>query len=222
MVTVNPIKKVVVKTSCIVHKYINMQAIHILNNDGYEDAAQFFKENIKPLNEGAVWADQDFKSINHFFHYSEERGLYGFSNALDEGVRYNREAIRNIKRENLNKALFFVGAVAHLIQDATVPHHVNNRLLKSHKGFESWIRLKLFNHYDFSENSGTLRQTKLKDFMKNNAEVANNAYYRFNQIEDREERYFEISRVILKQAQISTAGYLLNFYEEHVGKQFCD
>lgn len=32
---VNPIKKRIIKTECIVHKAINYQALHILRNDGY-------------------------------------------------------------------------------------------------------------------------------------------------------------------------------------------
>lgn len=219
MFTVNPIKKVVIKTPCIVHKYINVQAIQILNNDGYEEVAHFYKQNIKPLNEGATWADQDFRSTNHFFHYSKQKGLYGFSNALDEAIKYNREAVKEIKKGNINKSLFYVGVAGHLVQDATVPHHVNNKLLESHRKFEQWIISRLFNEYDFSEKSGVLRLNGLEDFVRANARFASDTYDKYCDIEDREEKYLKISTVILKQAQISTAGYFLNFYEEHIGKK---
>ena len=59
MQTVNPIKKKIIKTHCTIHKFINMQAIAILGNEGYIEEHEFFKEHIKPLNEGVSWAKSD-------------------------------------------------------------------------------------------------------------------------------------------------------------------
>lgn len=61
-------KKKIIKTECLVHKQINQHALIILKNDKYEEQYDFFMEFIEPLNEGAVWADQDFKSSNHFYN----------------------------------------------------------------------------------------------------------------------------------------------------------
>ncbi|ERI90133.1 hypothetical protein HMPREF1982_04073 [Clostridiales bacterium oral taxon 876 str. F0540] len=57
MHAVNPIKKKILKTNCTIHKFINMQAIEILKNEGYLKQHEFFKNHIKPLNEGVTWAD---------------------------------------------------------------------------------------------------------------------------------------------------------------------
>ncbi|MEK6264234.1 MAG: phospholipase, partial [Clostridium sp.] len=61
MISVNPIKKKIMKTHCIVHKFINIQAIEILENKGYSEVNSFYKGYIKELNRGVTWADQDFK-----------------------------------------------------------------------------------------------------------------------------------------------------------------
>ena len=64
----NPIKKIIVKTECQVHKYINLHALTILQNDQYFEQHDFFRKHIEDINKGAVWADQDFKSSNHFYN----------------------------------------------------------------------------------------------------------------------------------------------------------
>lgn len=214
MYAVNPFKKKIMKTNCTVHKFINMQAIEILKNEGYNEEYEFFRNYIRPLNEGVTWADQDFKSSNHFYHFSKGKGLYGFSDALTECKKYYNKALEYSKEENSVKSLFFLGAACHLIQDATVPQHVNNKLLKSHRGFEMWIISKFMTDYSFVQEKGVLRYKNIDDYINNNALVANNTYLKFLSIEDREERYEKISTIIIKEAQSTTAGFLLDFYSK--------
>lgn len=64
----NPLKKAIIKTECQVHTHINKHALIILKNDRYAEAYDFFSEYINDIDKGAVWADQDFKSSNHFYH----------------------------------------------------------------------------------------------------------------------------------------------------------
>ena len=97
MITVNPIKKKIMKTHCIVHKFINIQAIEILKNKGYSEVHSFYKSHIKELNKGVTWADQDFKSSNHFYHHIKGTGLYGFSNALTEFEKYYKSALKFVE-----------------------------------------------------------------------------------------------------------------------------
>ncbi|WP_298838286.1 zinc dependent phospholipase C family protein, partial [Clostridium sp.] len=139
MVTINPIKKRIMKTHCIVHKFINIQAIEILKNKGYTEVNTFYKYYVKELNKGVTWADQDFKSSNHFYHHITGTGLYGFSNALTEFNKYYKYALKFVEAGDIRQAMFYFGAACHLIQDATVPQHVNNKLLKNHRNFELWI-----------------------------------------------------------------------------------
>lgn len=213
MVAVNPIKKKILKTHCTIHKFINLQAIDILKNEGYVKQHQFFKDYILELNEGVTWADQDFKSTNHFYHFNEGRGLYGFSDAMTECKKYYNAALVYNKADNIEKSIFYFGAACHLIQDMTVPHHVNNRLLNSHRNFEVWIIKKFLSDYSFMVDNGIVRYKTLEDYIRKNAFVANNTYMKFFNIDDKEERYMKIAPVILKEAQNTTAGFMLDFYD---------
>lgn len=213
MHAVNPIKKKIIKTHCTIHKFINMQAVQILRNEGYIKEYNFFKENIKPLNEGVTWADQDFKSSNHFYHFSKGKGLYGFSDALTECKKYYSKSLAYMKIGEVDKAMFFLGAACHLVQDMTVPHHVNNNLLNSHRQFESWIIKRFMSDYTFLIDKGILRYKTVDDYIKSNALVANNVFLKFMTVPDREERYGKIAATIIKEAQNSTAGFLLDYYE---------
>ena len=64
----NPAKKLIIKTHCAVHQFININALNILENDIYVREFNFFFNYITDINEGAIWADQDFKSSNHFYN----------------------------------------------------------------------------------------------------------------------------------------------------------
>ncbi|NOH15617.1 phospholipase C [Clostridium cochlearium] len=211
---VNPLKKKFLKTYCTVHKFIMLQSLDILKNNKYEDAYNFFKENLSKLNEGTTWADQDFKSSNHFFHFSKGKGLYGFSNALLECKKYHRKSLEYLEKGDLNKAMFFLGAACHLIQDVTVPQHVNNKLLKSHRRFELWIISKLLNDYSFMAEDEIVRYSNLDEYIVNNAFLANNTYIKYINIKNREEKYNKIASIVLKEAQKTTAGFLLDYYED--------
>lgn len=213
MRAVNPIKKKILKTHCTMHKFINMQAIQILKNEGYLKEYEFFKEYIRPLNEGVTWADQDFKSSNHFYHFSKGKGLYGFSDALTEFKRYYSKSLAYMKLNEVDKAMFFLGAACHLVQDMTVPHHVNNRLLNSHRNFEMWIIKRFMSDYSFLIEKGILRYKTADDYIKSNALIANNIYLKYMTIPDREERYGKMAAATIKEAQNSTAGFLLDYYD---------
>jgi phospholipase C len=214
MVTVNPIKKKIMKTHCIVHKFINIQAIEILENQGYSDVHSFYKGYIKQLNKGVTWADQDFKSTNHFYHHIKGTGLYGFSNALTEFEKYYKCALKFIEEGDKRQALFYFGAACHLVQDATVPQHVNNKLLKNHRNFELWIISKLMSDYSFPIFNEIINEANMEDYIKNNALFANKTYLFYANIKIREDRYSKISTLIMQRAQKSTAGLMLDFYNE--------
>ena len=72
----NPFKKIIVKTECQVHIHINDHALSILLNDKYLEEYNFFAYYIDEINKGAVWADQDFKSSNHFYNPYKKKMAY--------------------------------------------------------------------------------------------------------------------------------------------------
>ncbi|WP_079426399.1 zinc dependent phospholipase C family protein [Clostridium oryzae] len=219
MFAVNPLKKMVLKTHCTVHKYINIRAIEILANEGYLDVYKFYRDNIVQLNLGVTWADQDFKSTNHFYHYKKNKGLYGFSDAYTECRRYYDKAKCLYIKNDIEKSIFYFGASCHLVQDVTVPQHVNNRLLNSHRDFEVWIISKLLSDYSFRIDRGIKRYDTIKQYFDGSSSLANETYMKFSKIEDRDKKYKEIAQIILKEAQITTAGFMLDFYEHIVIKR---
>lgn len=214
MRVVNPIKKLIIETHCLAHKYINNKCLELILNEGYSDAHRCFSKYIKYINEGVTWADQDFKSSNHFYHFNEKRGLYGFSNALNECKNYYTLTLKYLELGDIPMSMFYFGAACHLLQDATVPHHVNNRLLKNHRQFEVWIIGRIVMGHHFEAKKGIKRYKDIDAYIENNALTANSAYFTFRNIKNRDKRYCEVATVIIQEAQITTAGFMLDFYEE--------
>lgn len=216
---VNPLKKKFLKTYCTVHKFICIQSLNILKREGYIEEYEFFKDNISFLTDGVVWADQDFKSSNHFYHFSKGKGLYGFSNALIECEKYYNRSMFFLENGNLKKSLFYFGASCHLVQDVTVPQHVNNKLLKSHRNFELWIIKHLMSDFSFVATDGIVRYKKLDDYIVNNAFFANNIFLKNMGIMSKDKRYASIASFILKEAQRTTAGFMLDYYKDFKEKR---
>lgn len=210
---INPVKKRIIKTYCTVHKYININAINILKNNGYEQEYKFYKKYLKNLNNGVVFADQNFKSSNHFYNVNTGKGLYGFSNALLECKKYYNKAIYYLNIKNINMSIFYLGAACHLIQDSTVPYHVNNKLLKNHRKFEVWIISRLLNDYSFRECKEIKRFDSIEKYIKNNAIIADKIYKKYFEIKDVNLKFEKISNIIIKEAEKTTAGFLLDYYE---------
>lgn len=213
MKTVNPIKKLLIKTYCEVHKFINTKSLEVIKMEGFEDEYSFYLKYMRQMNAGTVWADQDFKSTNHFYHYLEQKGLYGFSNALIECEKYYSMSINFATQGNLEAALFYFGVACHLIQDATVPQHVNNKLLNSHRNFELWIIKKLRNGYKFVKTTESKRYNSIEEYIKANAIKANETYNAYLDVADTETRYELIANSIMEEAVKTTAGIMLDFYE---------
>lgn len=214
----NPFKKFAFKTSCLMHRYINIKAVHILENEGYYEAADFYRDYIRPLNEGATWIDQDFKSINHFYHHEQEKGLYGFSDSLTEATRYRNKMMYYAQKDNQTRALFYTGVVCHLSQDMTVPQHINNRLLESHRDYEVWIMEHSWDTLDFTVNKGIIRYPRFEMYISENAKRTNAIYEEAKKIPNQEEAFLFMAKPLIALAQRSTAGLLLDFYEAWFSK----
>lgn len=218
LAAINPVKKVVAKTHCTVHKFINIQAIEILKNEGYDEESEFFKKNISKFNAGVQFADQDFKSINHFYHYKNGDGLYGFSNALTEFNNYYALSQNALKMKNIETSMFYLGAAVHLVHDTTVPQHVNNKLLSSHRNFELWVIRNFMQDFAYKSNEGIIFEKNIQNYIKHNAIYANDVYRANNLIIDRDEKYSKVSIKTIVRAEQSTAGLLLDFYKNEVLK----
>lgn len=209
---INPLKKAAIKTECKVHIFLINQALIILKNDGYIDEYKLFTPYQDDLNAGVVWADQDLKSTNHFYNPVKEKGLYGASNALKECISYYAAALTWWKKGDRRKALFFLGASCHLVQDVTVPQHVNVRLLKQHRKYENWVISMFALHDRFKCYDGGIYLSSIKDFINANARVAMDTYDKYKNIRDNDEKFFMITDTILCQAQRTSSGMLKMYY----------
>ena len=210
--TINPSKRLVVKTECRVHKAINRQSLVILKNDGLIDPYNFFSKYITQLNLGTVWADQDLKSSNHFYNPEKKRGLYGNSNALKDASAYYTMALTFWYRKDINESIFCLGAVCHLVQDMTVPQHVSIKLLKKHRKYEQWVK-RAYELYDsFKCYDGGIYLKNVGDFIELNANAAIKVYEKNKDVTVLEDRFYNISDEMLCQAQRTTAGVLNMFY----------
>lgn len=209
---VNPLKKRIVKTECIVHKAINNQSLYIVKNDGYYDVYNLMVDYIDDINAGVVWADQDLKSSNHFYSPKTKRGLYGNSNAKNECESYYNRALNEFIRGNIKEAMFYLGAACHLVQDVTIPQHANVELLHNHRSFETWIIKMHRRFYRFKAFSGGIYLNSIGQYIELNSREAIKTHEKYSQIDNEHIRFFKITSVILVMAQKTTAGVMVKFY----------
>ena len=208
----NPLKKFIIQTHCEVHKSINYQALIILENDYYINEHEFFNNFIMDINEGAVWADQDFKSSNHFYNPRTDKGLYGRSNAMDSAVKYYKKCLHLIKIGDYHRGMFYFGAILHLIQDMTIPQHANIRLLDDHKQYENFIKSSYLHIKEFKAETGAYKLNSLEKYIKFNARAAMKIYSKYNKIKDDEKRFHKIAACTLPLAERTTAGFMVLFF----------
>lgn len=208
----NPIKKKVINTHCRVHKFINIQAVRILMNDKYMGEHTFFSNFIIPMNEGAIWADQDFKSNGHFYNPNTKRGIYGGKDALSLAKEYYNKSLKLWSIAKFDKSLFYLGACLHIIQDMTIPQHANIKLLDNHKQYETFVKKTYTYISDFQCNKGAFLLDSIEEYVRFNSRMALKIHRRFKNIEYDEERFYKIARCGLPIAQRTTAGCMLLFY----------
>lgn len=209
---VNPLKKKIMKTECVVHKFINTQSIVILKNDGHKGAYDFLFKYIDNINEGAVWADQDFKSSSHFYNPKTKRGLYGSSNAKKECIAYYKRALAEYFRGDVENAMFYLGAACHLIQDVTIPQHANVELLNNHRSYENWVIKMYRKHKIFTVNKSGIYLNSIVDYIDLNSKSALITYDMYSNIRNENTRFYKITANVLIMAQKTTAGLMYNFF----------
>ena len=210
----NPVKKRIIKTECEVHRIINVQALKILKNDGYAEEYIFFSSYISDIGQGAVWADQDFKSSNHFYNLYKRKGLYGRKSAMDLGVEYYNKSIKLWKQGEFNQSLFYLGAALHIVQDMTIPQHANIRLLDSHRQYETFVKRTYQHVRDFQVERGAYLLDSIEEYIRFNARIALKVHKRFKRITDDERRYHLVTKCALPLAKKTTAGAMVMFYND--------
>ncbi len=214
VMVINPLKKNIIQTECLIHRNINAQALEILKNDGFLDANCFFSDYIEYLDEGVVWADQDFKSMGHFYNPVRNRGLYGSNNALVLALKYYKNAIEEWKKGDNEKSMFYLGATVHLVQDMSVPQHANIRLLDNHRQYENFIKRAYHSTPAYKADKGGYYISSIEEAVKCSARNAIKIYSRLKDIRDDEKRHHTIAKFTLPLAQKTTAGCFMRFYRD--------
>lgn len=212
----NPFKKLIIRTECKVHKYINKHALEILKNDNYRESYDFYQSYIHNIDRGVHWADQDFKSSTHLYNPHTNKGLFGRKNALDVAIIYYNKATNLWRKNKKNKSMFFLGAALHIVQDMTIPQHANVRLLDDHRQFEQFIKRTYLHIEEFTVKKGTHKLNSINEYIIFNSKQALKIYEEAKDIEEREARYYKVAKYSLSLAQRTTAGCLLMFYEDVV------
>ncbi|MGI6706021.1 MAG: zinc dependent phospholipase C family protein [Clostridia bacterium] len=216
LAALNPFKKATVHTECKIHRQMNKQALRILHNEGYQEAYVFYGKHKEILDKGAVWADQDFKSLQHFYHPYRKKGIYGQKNARQLAEEYYFKAIRSYYLGRVERAVFFLGAVAHLIQDMTIPQHANIRLLSNHRKYETFVKHFYNSTHDVKAEKGIIEFDELREYIQFNSRTALKMHRLYGGIGDRKERFYRIAKCSIPLAERTTAGFLLMFYKRHV------
>ena len=161
-----------------------------------------------------VWADQDFKSREHFYNPYTQKGLYGCRSSMENFEKYYCHALVYWDAGDYERSMFYLGAAVHLIQDSTIPQHGNVNLLKSHRSYEQWI-IKVhddFAHYTI-RSGGTYLDSPYK-YIPHNSKHAIQICTRYSLIKDNTEKYTKIANNTFHMAQRTTAGCLMNFYKK--------
>lgn len=210
---VNPLKKKIIKTECIVHRFINVEAVKLLHNFKYIDEYLLLAYYLKYLNKGVVWADQDFKSINHFYNPSKKKGLFGHDNSLILTERYYKKALKFWKSDK-EKSMFYLGAAVHIIQDLTIPQHANVKLLNSHRQYENFVKVTYETVKGYRSNKEPIILKSANDYVKFNSRLAIKTYKKYNKIKNNKVKYHKITMCSLPLAQRTTAGMFITFLRD--------
>lgn len=193
------------------HLFCNRQGIKILKNDGKKKHALFLNSQIDNLNRGVIWADKGWKYFSHYLEPKVENGYGPYPNAKQECKYYFDKAMHFWSSNNIKKAMFFLGAAVHLVQDLCVPHHSAGTAFCGHKEYEKWVQGYYSSYevlsggiYNFYENAG--------EWVEHNANISR-VYYPYVSFIRSRRSYDMSTKVLLPLAQRTTAGFLSYFLE---------
>lgn len=212
---VNPIKKSIIKTTCEVHLYIQENSMDILLKEGYKKEYKLFKEYLPQINQGLIWADQDFKSYHHFYNPKEGKGKYGYDdNAMTVATSYYNKALEYYMINNYERSMFFFGAACHIIQDLTIPQHAKGRLLDNHRQFEVYVKSNYKKIKRFKSHEKPVVLNSIKEYADHNSMQALSIDYMYKNITDINTRFYLTAVKCLTLSQKTTAGCMIMFFED--------
>ena len=196
------------------HSFINEQGRKILFNDGHKKAFQFFQIFAEPLDSGVLWVDTGLKSTCHLYDPDTQSGMWFWPSAAEKCTEFYNKARKLWQQKKHDKAIFYLGAAIHLVQDMCVPHHAACKIFGSHMDFEDWAESHK-DHYKVTRGGIYDLALKPEEWIAENARLAK-AFYPL--VEDGARTgYHQAAEILLPQAQRTTAGFLLQFYNQLKG-----
>jgi phospholipase C len=193
------------------HQFFNRQAVDILRNDGFGNYANIIEFYGEHLDRGVNWADIGWKNITHYFNPDTGKGKLKFANAVDQTVWYFNRAVRHWKEGRPSKAMFYLGAAAHIVQDLCVPQHAANSISPGHRRYEQWVKRR-FTEYTVSSGGTYGRLDSPAQFALENAKTA--AQFRDKvKLRKTAKSFHRATQVALPMAQLSTAEFFYFFLQ---------
>lgn len=203
------------------HYFCNYQAIKLIACHSRRKA-DYLSYYLEWLQRGTAWADLGFRCFAHYYQPEKNRGLWLWPSAEEEVVKYWCAARQAWQEGRVKGAFFYLGAVAHLLQDLCVPYHAAVVPFKGHQEYERWAGE---NYYRFANCDKSRWQDQIPTPLSGNWPVqmlTNNASLAFsyfpyllkNNIKAQLANIFsEITAILLPQAIASTAGLFDLFLE---------
>jgi PKD repeat protein len=203
------------------HQWIFDRAIDILAADGHPGLADFIDGAfLEEMKRGTIRADRTLiDSGDHYHDPWTHAGLPAFRDAADLSAEEFRFAVDAWTAGDPLGAAFHLGYAAHLVADATVPHHARLTPLNFHTEYEAFVNdnkalAAVFDNGTYAFN-GTLashyeNETDPWDWVDANAHVS---YAWFAVASTGDPADFRAAMdVLLPIAQRTTAGYILMFF----------
>lgn len=213
LIAMSPLQKIFDRPG-LTHEFCNQQALSILRNDGFSNYADLLHPYMAELNLGVYWADKDWKNVHHYFEPCTGKGLWQFTNAVDNFNMYYELALRATKLHNFKKAVFFLGAASHLVQDLCVPHHAKAKLLSGHKAYEGWAQER-YDKYAAQTQGFYNEGRPAASLLVSNAYMAAD-FFDWVKHDGDYTLYDKATSVLLPQAQRTTAGLFRHFASQLV------
>lgn len=212
---ITPIKNSMILNDCEVHVFIQSNVLNIIKNENYNNEYELFRNYIKHINKGLVWADQDFKSYYHFYNPKKEiRRFIDGIDAMKLSKEYYNKALEYARYNNYDKSMFYFGAVCHLVQGLTIPHHAKGSLLDNHRQFEKYIKLNDKRINRFNIYKGPIIFNSIEDYIENNSLNALKIDNMHRCIKDLNSKFYLMAIESISLAQKTTAGLMITFYKD--------
>ncbi|WP_041313775.1 zinc dependent phospholipase C family protein [Heliomicrobium modesticaldum] len=210
LVSASPVQDRVGGLAAVTHDFCINQAKEILRNDGFEAEARQVAYYQSQMIEGVAFVDQSWRNVAHYYNPVSKKGLFGGPSAVTEIERYFRRAVKLYQEKKEARAMFFLGAACHFVQDLCVPHHAVGAIFSGHREFESFAEEK---RYDYAVAFGGdyADHKKPAEWVDENARVA---YDHFTAVSGRNTASIhQAMMVLLPLAQRTTAGFVKYFFD---------